>query len=57
METPEWTVHSRCSHQYFLHQNAVCDGNVVRVLTRLFSLPEIFKDGATAQKTRLLLRN
>ena len=34
-------------------KNAVCDGNVVRVLTRLFSLPEIFKDGATAQKKLL----
>ena len=29
---------------------AVCDGNVVRVLTRLFAKDELFKDGATAQK-------
>ena len=29
---------------------AVCDGNVVRVLSRLFAISEIFKDGATAQK-------
>ena len=36
-------------------KNAVCDGNVVRVLARLFSLPETFKDGATAQKKLLPL--
>jgi A/G-specific adenine glycosylase len=29
---------------------AVCDGNVVRVLSRLFAISETFKDGATAQK-------
>jgi A/G-specific adenine glycosylase len=34
----------------FGHPEAVCDGNVVRVLTRLFACDEPFKDGATAQK-------
>lgn len=29
---------------------AVCDGNLVRVLTRLFSISDEYKDGATAQK-------
>lgn len=29
---------------------AVCDGNVVRVLSRIFKISESFKDGATAQK-------
>ena len=29
---------------------AVCDGNVVRVLSRIFGIDEMFKDGATAQK-------
>ena len=29
---------------------AVCDGNVVRVLTRLFAHGELFKDGASAQR-------
>ena len=29
---------------------AVCDGNVVRVLSRLFAISETFKDGSTAQK-------
>ena len=29
---------------------AVCDGNLVRVLTRIFAIDEEFKDGATAQK-------
>ena len=29
---------------------AVCDGNVVRVLSRIFAISEVFKDGATAQK-------
>ena len=29
---------------------AVCDGNVVRVLTRLFACDEPFKDGASAQR-------
>jgi A/G-specific adenine glycosylase len=29
---------------------AVCDGNVVRVLSRLFAISETFQDGATAQK-------
>ena len=29
---------------------AVCDGNLVRVLTRIFSINEEYKDGATAQK-------
>ena len=33
--------------------HAVCDGNVVRVVTRLFSIPETFKDGASAQKKLL----
>lgn len=33
--------------------NAVCDGNVVRVLSRLFSVSEVFRDGATAQKKLL----
>ncbi len=28
---------------------AVCDGNVVRVLSRIFAISENFKDGATAQ--------
>ena len=34
----------------FQKVEAVCDGNVVRVLTRIFSITEKFKDGATAQK-------
>ncbi|MBT3637353.1 MAG: A/G-specific adenine glycosylase [Opitutae bacterium] len=34
----------------FGQAEAVCDGNVVRVLTRLFANDELFKDGATAQK-------
>jgi A/G-specific adenine glycosylase len=34
----------------FGRPEAVCDGNVVRVLTRLFACDESFKDGATAQK-------
>ena len=34
----------------FGRPEAVCDGNVVRVLTRLFANDELFKDGATAQK-------
>ena len=34
----------------FGQAEAVCDGNVVRVLTRLFANDERFKDGATAQK-------
>ena len=34
----------------FGQAEAVCDGNVVRVLTRLFACDEPFKDGATAQK-------
>ena len=34
----------------FGQAEAVCDGNVVRVLTRLFAKGELFKDGATAQK-------
>tara|TARA_B100000902_G_scaffold286834_2_gene272944 strand:+ start:1121 stop:2182 length:1062 start_codon:yes stop_codon:yes gene_type:complete len=34
----------------FGRPEAVCDGNVVRVLTRLFACDEPFKDGATAQK-------
>jgi A/G-specific adenine glycosylase len=34
----------------FGQTEAVCDGNVVRVLTRLFACDEPFKDGATAQK-------
>ena len=29
---------------------AVCDGNLVRVLSRIFAINEEFKDGATAQK-------
>ena len=29
---------------------AVCDGNLVRVLSRLFGIDEEYKDGATAQK-------
>jgi A/G-specific adenine glycosylase len=29
---------------------AVCDGNLVRVLSRIFAIDEEFKDGATAQK-------
>ena len=29
---------------------AVCDGNLVRVLTRIFAIKEEYKDGATAQK-------
>jgi len=33
--------------------NAVCDGNVVRVISRLFAIGEIFRDGATAQKKLL----
>ena len=31
-------------------KEAVCDGNVVRVLSRIFAISESFKDGATAQK-------
>ena len=34
----------------FQKVEAVCDGNLVRVLTRIFSITEKFKDGATAQK-------
>jgi A/G-specific adenine glycosylase len=34
----------------FGQPEAVCDGNVVRVLSRLFANDELFKDGATAQK-------
>ena len=34
----------------FNQAEAVCDGNVVRVLTRIFSHGELFKDGASAQK-------
>ena len=33
---------------------AVCDGNLVRVLTRIFAIDEEFKDGATAQKMQPL---
>jgi len=33
--------------------NAVCDGNVVRVISRLFTIGEIFRDGTTAQKKLL----
>jgi len=29
---------------------AVCDGNVVRVMSRIFAISKSFKDGATAQK-------
>ena len=29
---------------------AVCDGNLVRVLTRIFAIDQEYKDGATAQK-------
>ena len=29
---------------------AVCDGNLVRVLSRIFAIHQEFKDGATAQK-------
>jgi len=31
-------------------KEAVCDGNLVRVLSRIFAINEVFKDGATAQK-------
>ena len=31
-------------------KEAVCDGNVVRVISRIFAISESFKDGATAQK-------
>ena len=34
---------------------AVCDGNLVRVLTRIFGIDEEYKDGATAQKKLQLL--
>ena len=34
----------------FGQNEAVCDGNVVRVLTRIFGCKEKFKDGASAQK-------
>ena len=34
----------------FNQSRAVCDGNVVRVLTRIFANSTKFKDGATAQK-------
>lgn len=34
----------------FGQAEAVCDGNVVRVLSRVFSISECFRDGATAQK-------
>jgi A/G-specific adenine glycosylase len=34
----------------FNQPQAVCDGNVVRVLTRIFAYGESFKDGASAQK-------
>ncbi len=34
----------------FEQAEAVCDGNVVRVLTRIFAHGELFKDGSTAQK-------
>lgn len=34
---------------------AVCDGNLVRVLTRIFAIDEEYKDGATAQKKLLPL--
>ena len=34
----------------FAQPEAVCDGNVVRVLSRVFAIQEPFKDGATAQK-------
>jgi A/G-specific adenine glycosylase len=34
----------------FAQPEAVCDGNVVRVLSRVFAIPEKFKDGASAQK-------
>lgn len=34
----------------FGKNEAVCDGNVVRVLTRIFGHEEKFKDGASAQK-------
>ena len=30
---------------------AVCDGNLVRVLTRIVAIDEEFKDGAAAQKS------
>jgi A/G-specific adenine glycosylase len=32
---------------------AVCDGNLVRVLTRIFAIDKEYKDGATAQKKLL----
>ena len=31
-------------------KEAVCDGNLVRVLTRIFAIDEEYRDGATAQK-------
>ena len=34
----------------FNQTQAVCDGNVVRVLTRIFAHGESFKDGSSAQK-------
>jgi A/G-specific adenine glycosylase len=34
----------------FLEKNAVCDGNLVRVLSRIFAIDEEYKDGSTAQK-------
>ena len=34
----------------FNQPQAVCDGNVVRVLTRIFAYGKSFKDGASAQK-------
>lgn len=36
-------------------KEAVCDGNLVRVLTRIFAIKEEYKDGATAQKKLLPL--
>jgi len=41
----------------FGQPEAVCDGNVVRVLTRLFANDELFKDGASAQKKLRPLAN
>ena len=46
-----WSIHCSSSIHISMNQpEAVCDGNVVRVMSRVFAISKSFKDGATAQK-------
>ena len=48
---PSRSLHCRRGHQHCSgKKEAVCDGNLVRVLSRIFAIHQEFKDGATAQK-------